>query len=211
MCSRPSGTHTVTRWALVAAANSCAPSRTRCGDRINSSLSLSLAGSPSMALTTMVPPLPAAWATASLMAEGNPAPPRPANPEASSTDTNASCQPRAFPDGSGRGTERGHVAGQVGGVTEQPVATGGRHGFADAMHDATLLCPDPSSARCLGGTPATDACAVLADAWRDTSRSRHASAAATEATHTTPSTMTQPSRESVPMPKVWASATGQDR
>lgn len=64
---------------------------------------MSLAGSPSIALTTMVPPLPAACATASLMAEGNPAPPRPASPEASSTETNASCQPRALPERSGAG------------------------------------------------------------------------------------------------------------
>ena len=53
---RPSGTQTTTRRAPVAAASSWAPSSTRCGDRMSRSLSLSLAGSPSMALTRMVPP-----------------------------------------------------------------------------------------------------------------------------------------------------------
>ena len=102
-CSRPSGTHTVTRRAPLAAARSWAPSSTRWGDRSRRSLSLSLAGSPSMALTRIVPPPPAACATASLIAAGNPAPPRPASPEASSIDTNASRQPRSPRDGSGTG------------------------------------------------------------------------------------------------------------
>ena len=63
---------------------------------------MSLEGSPSIALTTMVPPLPAACATANLMPVGNPAPPRPAKPEDSSIDTKPSRQPSA-PDGSGAG------------------------------------------------------------------------------------------------------------
>ena len=100
-CWRPSGTHTVTRRAPLAAARSWAPSSTRCGDRIRSSLSLSLAGSPSMALTRTVPPGPAAWATASLTAAGNPAPPRPSRPEASSMETKPSPQPLAPAGGSG--------------------------------------------------------------------------------------------------------------
>ena len=102
-CSRPSGTQTMTRRAPLAAARSWAPSRTRWGDRKRRSLSLSLAGSPSIALTTTVPPPPAACATASLIAAGNPAPPRPPSPEASSIDTNASRHPWSRRDGSGTG------------------------------------------------------------------------------------------------------------
>ena len=89
-CSRPAGTQTHTCAAPVAAARSCAPSSTRWGDRSRRSLSLSLAGSPSIAFTRMVPPWPAARASAALIAAGNPAPPLPVSPDASMVLTNAS-------------------------------------------------------------------------------------------------------------------------
>ena len=129
----------VTRRAPLAAARSWAPSSTRWGERIRRSLSLSLAGSPSMPLTTMVPPLPAAWATASLMAAGNPAPPRPARPEDSSTETKASRQPRAPGDGQRDRAQGGDVTGQVGRVAQEPVAAGRGEGLAHARHGVTLL------------------------------------------------------------------------
>ena len=89
----------------------CAPSSTRCGDRVRSNLSLSLAGSLSMPLTTTVPPRPAARATASLMAAGNPA---------------------TAPAGQTRRLEGGHQglppsAGRASG-TQGPAPTGGRPG-----------------------------------------------------------------------------------
>ena len=54
--SRPIGMQTTIRSARHMAARYCAPSSTRWGARVKSTLSLSLAGSPSMALTTTVPP-----------------------------------------------------------------------------------------------------------------------------------------------------------
>ena len=81
--SRPVGTQTTTRLERHIAARYCAPSSTRWGVRFKSSLSLSLAGSPSIAFTTMVPPRPADDATASLTQVGKSPPPRPCSPDAS--------------------------------------------------------------------------------------------------------------------------------
>ena len=156
------------------------------------SLSLSLAGSPSMALTRTVPPGPPAWATASLMAAGNPAPPRPARPEASSADDEGLAPSARARGGQRDRAERGDVAGQVGRMAEQPVAARGGEGLARVRHDGLPPCAarrqrevlrrrhrrprrGPSSPR-PAGRPA---------------RSRQASAAATAATQATPSTMTQ--------------------
>ena len=81
--SRPVGTQTTTRLERHIAARYCAPSSTRWGVRFKSSLSLSLAGSPSIAFTTTVPPRPAEDATASLTQVGKSPPPRPCRPDAS--------------------------------------------------------------------------------------------------------------------------------
>lgn len=78
---------------------------------------MSLAGSRSIALTTMVPPLPAVCATASLMAEGNPAPP---SPGASSADRNASRIPRGTRRRERREAQRRHVIREVSRVTQNP-------------------------------------------------------------------------------------------
>ena len=112
-----------------AAARSCAPSRTRCGDRSNKSLSLSLAGSPSMALTRTVPPAPAVRATLSLVAAGKPAPPRPPRPETSSAATTAVAPPAVLCRSERNGTQRGDVGCQVSRMAEQLI-TGCRGGAA---------------------------------------------------------------------------------
>ena len=108
------------------------------------------------------------------------------------------------------GAERGDVAGQVGRMTQQPVAARGRERLADVRHGGPPLCVRAVSARCFGrhtgdrgvrrrgprpgGTAAGAARAARADG---------------ERRRATPRTMTQCSRASVPMPNVWASATGQ--
>ena len=147
---------------------------------MSSSLSLSLAGSPSIALTTTVPP-PAACATASLMAAGNPAPPRPARPEASSMATKCSRQPRSDGRRERRRAERGDVAGQVGRMTEQPVAAG--VGQRPRWPSSSTRSRSRATVECevlRGHFRRRRACAARLAAWRDTVRSRQASAAATE-------------------------------
>ncbi len=109
------------------------------------------------------------------------------------------------------GTQGGDVTGQVGRIAEQSVAARGPQRLAGARHAGLLPAAGAVSARCFGGTPATAECVVLAEVWREARRSRQANATPTARTHTTPSTMTQVSPASVPMPNVWASATGQLR
>ena len=212
---RPSGTQTVTRRARVAAARSCAPSSTRCGERMRRSLSLSLAGSPSMALTTMVPPGPPPWAAASLMAAGNPAPPRPPRPDASNRADECVAPAPARAGRQRGGAQGGDVGRQVGGMAQQPVPVRVRGGAGEDLAGVRhVTIPSGAArvkARCLGGTASSDAWAVLIEACRALSRSLQARATPTASTHAAPSAMTQLSPASVPMPNVWASATGQLR
>src|ERR1019366_5461889 len=83
MSGRSPATHSTILVAPRALAASSAPSSTRWGTHDRSTLSLALAGSPSMALTTRVG-FPIADPTSlSLVAEGNDAPPRPVSPDSS--------------------------------------------------------------------------------------------------------------------------------
>ena len=95
--SRTSRCATITAWlAPTICAASTAPSRTRCGDLAISTLSLALAGSPSVPLPITTGARPAATA-ASLRAVGNPAPPLPVSPARSTSAISARMSPRPGP------------------------------------------------------------------------------------------------------------------
>ena len=122
-CSRPAGTQTHTCAAPVADARSCAPSSTRCGERSMRSLSLSLAGSPSMAFTRTVPPRPAPRASGHLDCGGKPcAAPSGQSGRLDGVLTNDSLHWGPGEVGTGRGPREPTCAGEIGGVAEDPVA-----------------------------------------------------------------------------------------
>ena len=86
--------------APVSSAAITAPSRTRCGDLAISTLSLALAGSPSVPFAITTAAGPAATA-ASLRAVGNPAPPRPVSPARATSAISASLSRLPKLDGGG--------------------------------------------------------------------------------------------------------------
>jgi len=101
MSWRSAATHTTILLAARALAANSAPSSTRWGTHDRRTLSLALAGSPSMAFTTSVRFPRADPTSLSLKADGNDAPPRPTRPDASISAAKRSGQLRSPCWGSG--------------------------------------------------------------------------------------------------------------
>ena len=101
--SRSSATQTTISRAPHSAAATSAPSSTRWGDHASSVRSLALAGSPSMALTTISGRRPLLVTASHLAAAGNPPPPLPVRPAAATSAQTAWLQLRSSLRGSVNG------------------------------------------------------------------------------------------------------------
>src|SRR6266511_2256115 len=135
-------TQTTTSLAPTAAAASSAPSITRCGAMVSSSLSLWLLGSPSEPLTTTTgAPRPSRTAR-SLVPVGKLAPPRPRSPDRSTAAMKSS---RGRPGRGGAGlTSRGRASGvpRPGwGSPPPPPMPASSRGSPDGASGAAATCP----------------------------------------------------------------------